>query len=161
MSKPPLLQELAFDPILGTVKLIAEAWDAGGMYQVGSFPSWNRWMEWNGRYRDDMRAFLKGDNGKAGAAASRITGSPDLYDPEVRGFNASVNFLDCHDGFTLHDLYTYNEKHNEDNDWGGTDGDDHNLSWNCGAEGETTDKEVRRLRDRMIKNAFTCLMTSR
>jgi len=161
MSKPPLLQSLAFDPILGNVKLIAEAWDAGGMYQVGSFPSWNRWMEWNGRYRDDMRAFLKGDNGKAGAAASRITGSPDLYDPEVRGFNASVNFLDCHDGFTLHDLYTYNEKHNEDNDWGGTDGDDHNLSWNCGAEGETTDKEVRRLRDRMIKNAFTCLMTSR
>ena len=161
MSKPPLLQSLAFDPILGKVKLIAEAWDAGGMYQVGSFPSWNRWMEWNGRYRDDMRAFLKGDCGKAGAAASRITGSPDLYDPEVRGFNASVNFLDCHDGFTLHDLYTYNEKHNEDNDWGGTDGDNHNLSWNCGIEGETTDKEVRTLRDRMIKNAFACLMTSR
>lgn len=161
MSKPPLLQELAFDGILGTVKLIAEAWDAGGMYQVGSFPSWNRWMEWNGRYRDDMRAFLKGDNGKAGAAANRITGSPDLYDPVARGFNPSVNFLNCHDGFTLHDLYTYNEKHNEDNDWEGTDGDNHNLSWNCGIEGETTDKEVQRLRDRMIKNAFACLMTSR
>ena len=161
MSKPPLLQELAFDPILGNVKLIAEAWDAGGMYQVGSFPSWNRWMEWNGKYRDDMRSFLKGDNGRASAAARRITGSPDLYDPEVRGFNASVNFLDCHDGFTLHDLYSYNEKHNEDNDWGGTDGADHNLSWNCGHEGETTDKEVQRLRDRMVKNAFACLMVSR
>ncbi len=161
MRKPPLLQELAFDPILGNVKLIAEAWDAGGMYQVGSFPSWNRWMEWNGKYRDDMRSFLKGDNGKASAAARRITGSPDLYDPEVRGFNASVNFLDCHDGFTLHDLYSYNEKHNEDNDWGGTDGADHNLSWNCGHEGETTDKEVQRLRDRMVKNAFACLMISR
>ena len=108
-----------------------------------------------------MRAFLKGDNGKAGAAASRMIGSPDLYDPDVRGFNASVNFLDCHDGFTLHDLYSYNEKHNEDNDWGGTDGDDHNLSWNCGHEGETTDKEVQCLRDRMIKNAFACLMASR
>ena len=161
MSKPPLLQSLAFDPILGKVKLIAEAWDAGGMYQVGSFPSWNRWMEWNGKYRDDMRAFLKGDLCKAAAAASRITGSPDLYDPEIRGFNASVNFLDCHDGFTLHDLYTYNQKHNEDNDWGGTDGDDNNLSWNCGIEGETTDKAVRTLRERMIKNAFAALMTSR
>ncbi len=161
MSKPPLLQTLAFDPILGRVKLIAEAWDAGGMYQVGTFPAWNRWMEWNGKYRDDMRAFLKGDEGKAEAAANRIMGSHDIYDPKIRGFNASVNFLDCHDGFTLHDLYTYNEKHNEENDWGNTDGDNNNLSWNCGVEGETTDPEIKRLRDRMVKNAFAVLMTSR
>ena len=161
MSKPPLLQSLAFDPILGKVKLIAEAWDAGGMYQVGTFPSWNRWMEWNGKYRDDMRSFLKGDNGKAPAAANRMMGSPDLYPPERRGFNASVNFLDCHDGFTLHDLYSYNEKHNDENNWNNTDGDNNNLSWNCGAEGETTNPEVVRLRDRMVKNACATLMCSR
>lgn len=161
MSKPPLLQSLAFDPILGKVKLIAEAWDAGGMYQVGTFPSWNRWMEWNGKYRDDMRAFLKGDSGKANAAANRMMGSQDLYPPMQRGLNASVNFLDCHDGFTLHDLYTYNEKHNDENNWGNSDGDNNNLSWNCGIEGETSEPEVIRLRDRMVKNAIATLMCSR
>ncbi len=161
MSKPPLLQELAFDPILGSAKLIAEAWDAGGLYQVGSFPSWNRWAEWNGRYRDDMRSFLKGDPDRAYAAANRMLGSPDMYIPGQRGHNASVNFLDCHDGFTLHDLYTYNEKHNEDNNWNNTDGADDNLSWNCGIEGETTDEEVNRLRRRMVKNAAAVLMCSR
>ena len=161
MDKPPLLQTLAFDPVLGKTKLIAEAWDAGGMYQVGSFPSWNRWCEWNGRYRDDMRSFLKGDNGKAGAAAQRIMGSPDLYHPDERGYHASVNFLTCHDGFTMHDLYTYNEKHNEDNNWNNTDGANDNLSWNCGFEGETTDKEVVTLRNRMVRNAFAVLLASR
>ncbi len=161
MSKPPLLQSLAFDPILGDVKLIAEAWDAGGLYQVGSFPSWNRWAEWNGRYRDDMRSFLKGDCGKANAAAIRICGSPDLYPEEARGHAASVNFLVCHDGFTLHDLYVYNEKHNEDNNWGNTDGANDNLSWNCGIEGETSDPEIRMLRKRLMRNAMATLLMSR
>ena len=161
MSKPPLLQSLAFDPILGSVKLIAEAWDAGGLYQVGTFPSWNRWSEWNGRYRDDMRSFLKGDNGFAKAAVNRIMGSPDIYMPEIRGANASVNFIDCHDGFTLHDLYTYDHKHNEENNWDNTDGADDNRSWNCGVEGETSDPEINRLRKRMVKNAAAVLLLSR
>ena len=161
MSKPPLLQSLAFDPILGKVKLIAEAWDAGGLYQVGSFPSWNRWAEWNGRYRDDMRCFLKGDYGMAQAAINRITGSLDLYNPENRGENASVNFINCHDGFTLYDMYAYNCKHNEKNGWNNTDGDNCNNSWNCGVEGETDDPEVLELRNRMRKNAFAILMCSR
>lgn len=161
MSKPPLLQSLAFDPILGRVKLIAEAWDAGGLYQVGSFPSWNRWMEWNGKYRDDMRAFLKGDKGKIQTAAQRILGSLDIYMPERRGSNASVNFLTCHDGFTLYDLYAYNQKHNEENAWNNTDGENNNLSWNCGIEGETDDPAIRALRRRMIKNACALLLCSR
>lgn len=161
MSKPPLLQSLAFDPILGNVKLIAEAWDAGGLYQVGSFPAWNRWAEWNGRYRDDMRNFLKGDYGMADIAAQRITGSRDLYLPEFRGTNASVNFLTCHDGFTLWDLYSYNMKHNEANGWNNTDGSDDNRSWNCGTEGETEDCEILALRRKMIKNAAAVLMLSR
>ena len=134
MHKPPLLQNLAFDPILANVKLIAEAWDAGGMYQVGSFPSWKRWSEWNGKYRDDLRKFLKGDAGLAQVAAERIAGSQDLYDPDSRGENASVNFITCHDGFTLHDLYSYNVKHNEANGWNNTDGENTNHSWNCGVE---------------------------
>lgn len=161
MSKPPLLQSLAFDPILGNVKLIAEAWDAGGLYQVGSFPAWNRWAEWNGRYRDDMRDYLKGDLGLSHAAAERITGSTDIYDPKHRGFNASVNFLNCHDGFTLWDMYSYNEKHNEANGWNNTDGSNDNRSWNCGVEGETDKEEVLALRHKLAKNAFTVLMMSR
>jgi len=161
MSNPPLLQSLAFDPILGDVKLIAEAWDAGGLYQVGSFPAWNRWSEWNGRYRDDMRNYLKGDYGMAHIAAQRITGSRDLYDPGIRGNNASVNFLNCHDGFTLWDMYSYSRKHNEANGWGNTDGSDDNRSWNCGAEGETDDEEILSLRRKLAKNAITILMMSR
>lgn len=161
MEKPPILEELAFDSILGKVKLIAEAWDAGGLYQVGSFPSWNRWAEWNGRYRDDMRRFLKGDCGMAGGAIERITGSRDLYNPQSRGHRASVNFLTCHDGFTLYDLYSYNVKHNEKNGWGNTDGDNNGNSWNCGAEGETDNPGVNALRIRLIKNAFAALLCSR
>ena len=161
MSQPPLLQSLAFDSILGKVKLIAEAWDAGGLYQVGSFPSWRRWAEWNGKYRDDMRRFLKGDYGVIGSAALRIVGSPDLYHPKERGSNASVNFLTCHDGFSLNDLYSYNTKHNEANGWGNTDGTDSNDSWNCGFEGETDDPDVCRLRMRMMMNAFAVLLCSR
>lgn len=161
MANPPILESLAFDPVLGKMKLIAEAWDAGGLYQVGSFPSWNRWAEWNGRYRDDMRSFLKGEDGMAGNAITRITGSRDLYSPESRGHKASVNFLTCHDGFTLYDLYSYNEKHNEKNGWNNTDGDNNGHSWNCGAEGETDDPNVNGLRRRLIKNAFAALLCSR
>lgn len=161
MSKPPLLQSLAFDPILGNVKLIAEAWDAGGLYQVGTFPSWHRWAEWNGKYRDDLRGFLKGDYWLAPEAAKRITGSTDLYDPKLRGYNASVNFLTCHDGFTLYDLYAYNDKHNDANGWNNTDGTNDNRSWNCGAEGNTTDPQILELRRRMIRNACAVLMCSR
>lgn len=161
MANPPILESLAFDPVLGKMKLIAEAWDAGGLYQVGSFPSWNRWAEWNGRYRDDMRSFLNGDDGMAGNAITRITGSRDLYSPESRGHKASVNFMTCHDGFTLYDLYSYNEKHNEKNGWNNTDGDNNGHSWNCGAEGETDDPNVNGLRRRLIKNAFAALLCSR
>ena len=161
LSQPPLLRSLAFDSILGNVKLIAEAWDAGGLYQVGSFPSWKRWAEWNGRYRDDMRRFLKGDDFLAQTAAARITGSPDLYDPACRGGNASINFLTCHDGFTLYDLYSYNQKHNEANGWGNTDGADDNNSWNCGVEGETDDPAILALRKRLMKNACAVLLCSR
>ncbi|WP_455721705.1 glycogen debranching protein [Agathobacter sp.] len=161
MANPPILESLAFDPVLGKMKLIAEAWDAGGLYQVGSFPSWNRWAEWNGRYRDDMRSFLKGDDGMAGNAITRITGSRDLYSPESRGHKASVNFMTCHDGFTLYDLYCYNDKHNEKNGWNNTDGDNNGHSWNCGVEGETDDENVKGLRKRLIKNAFAALLCSR
>ena len=161
MNQPPLLRSLAFDSILGNVKLIAEAWDAGGLYQVGSFPSWKRWAEWNGRYRDDMRCFLKGDPGMAKIAAQRMTGSPDLYDPVYRGGNASVNFLTCHDGFTLYDLYSYNQKHNEANGWNNKDGYNDNNSWNCGEEGDTDNTQVLSLRMKMMQNACAVLMCSR
>ena len=161
MANPPILESLAFDPVLGKMKLIAEAWDAGGLYQVGSFPSWNRWAEWNGRYRDDMRSFLKGDDGMAGNAITRITGSRDLYSPESRGHKASVNFMTCHDGFTLYDLYSYKEKHNVKHGWNNADGDNNGHSWNCGAEGETDDPNVNGLRRRIIKNAFAALLCSR
>ncbi len=161
MEEPPLLESLAYDPILSKVKLIAEAWDAGGLYQVGRFPAWKRWAEWNGRYRDEMRHFLKSDGGYGELAYKRITGSEDIYDPSFRGKNASVNFLTCHDGFTLRDLYSYNVKHNENNGWNNTDGSDENNSWNCGVEGDTDDPEVLKLRRKMQKNAFAALLCSR
>ena len=164
MSNPPLLKQLAFDPLLGNTKLIAEAWDAGGLYQVGSFPAWKRWADWNGRYRDTLRSFLKGDYWFAPEAASRIAGSGDLYSENHTGYsgsNSSVNFLTCHDGFTLRDLYSYNGKHNEANGWNNTDGADDNRSWNCGEEGETKDPRVRKLRLRLMKNACAVLLCSR
>ncbi len=161
MAEPPILHEIACDAILGKVKLIAEAWDASGLYQVGNFPAFSRWSEWNGRYRDDMRRFLKGDAGLAGTAITRITGSSDMYDRSTRGEDASVNFVTCHDGFTLYDLYSYNMKHNEKNGWNNTDGDNNGNSWNCGVEGETDDPEIEKLRRRMVKNAFATLMCSR
>jgi glycogen operon protein len=159
MQSPPLLEHLAYDPILGKCKLIAEAWDAGGLYQVGSFPSWNRWAEWNGKYRDDVRQFLKGEV-NAEKIGRRIIGSPDLYQWNGRGLNASINFITAHDGFTLMDLVSYNFKHNEANGHFNSDGDDHNNSWNCGVEGETNDPEINRLRFKQIKNAATILLIS-
>lgn len=161
MSQPPLLKNLAGDPVLRNVKLIAEAWDAGGLYQVGHFPAYTRWAEWNGKYRDDMRSFLKGDYWFAAVAARRLTGSADLYTDQYRGFASSINFLTCHDGFSLWDLYSYNEKHNEANGWNNSDGNDDNRSWNCGAEGETDDPGIQKLRLRMMKNACMALMCSR
>ncbi len=157
----PLLESLAFDPVLGDVKLIAEAWDAGGLYQVGSFPAWNRWAEWNGLYRDDLRSFLKGDHWMAPAVAKRISGSMDLYTGQYRGYNSSINFITCHDGFTLNDLYSYNEKHNLANGWENTDGANDNRSWNCGFEGETDDPQINALRLKLMKNAVSVLMCSR
>ena len=130
-------------------------------YQVGNFPSWKRWSEWNGKYRDDLRDFLKGGYWKAPEAALRISGSSDLYNPFERGTNASINFITCHDGFSLYDLYSYNHKHNEANGWNNTDGSDDNRSWNCGAEGNTKDPLILKLRYRIIKNAFAVLMCSR
>ena len=162
MDRPPLLQRLAYDPILRDVKLIAEAWDAGGMYQVGHFTAWKRWSEWNGKYRDDVRSFLKGDIWAAEEAMKRITGSIDLYSGgEYVGYNSSVNFITCHDGFPLYDLYSYNVKHNEANGWNNTDGHDDNKSWNCGVEGDTDDPDILDLRFRMMRNAITVLMCSR
>lgn len=164
MSNPPLLKRLAFDPLLGRTKLIAEAWDAGGLYQVGSFPSWQRWAEWNGKYRDTLRSYLKGEFWQAPEAASRITGSGDLYGEDrggYSGYNSSVNFITCHDGFPLWDLYSYNQKHNEGNGWNNTDGTDDNRSWNCGVEGETEDPVVNALRLRLRKNACAVLLCSR
>lgn len=168
MNNPPLLRTLADDSILSNVKLIAEAWDAGGLYQVGSFPASGRWAEWNGRYRDSLRSYLKWDSWNAWDAAWSISGSGDLYGgyydnthSNYAGYNSCVNFLTCHDGFTLYDLYAYNDKHNEANGWNNTDGANDNRSWNCGAEGETDDPEVLSLRRRMIRNACAVLMCSR
>ena len=137
LNNPPLLELLAYDSVLRNVKLIAEAWDAGGLYQVGSFPASRRWAEWNGRYRDCLRSFLKGDFWNAWDAAWSISGSGDLYggfysdhSDNYAGYNSCVNFLTCHDGFTMYDLYSYNEKHNEANGWNNTDGSKDNRSWN-------------------------------
>ena len=159
MMAPPLLESLARDPVLGKTKLIAEAWDAGGLYQVGSFPSWDRWSEWNGRYRDCLRRFIKGEGWTAPELLERISGSPDLY--ETRGPASSINFVTCHDGFTLYDLVSYNEKHNEGNGENNRDGSNENYSWNCGAEGETGDRAILDLRIRQMKNMLTVLLTSR
>ncbi len=159
LANPPLLEILAFDPILAKCKLIAEAWDAGGLYQVGSFPAFGRWAEWNGKYRDSIRKFLKGD-GSVGEMAQRLQGSPDLYAWEGRGPATSINFITAHDGFTLTDLVSYNWKHNEANGENNNDGSNDNESWNCGWEGPTDDREINALRYRQIKNAVAMLMVS-
>jgi isoamylase len=158
LPNPPLLESLAFDPILAKCKLIAEAWDAGGLYQVGSFPAYGRWAEWNGKYRDCIRKFLKGEPGQVGEMAQRVQGSPDLY--ASRGTTASINFITAHDGFTLNDLVSYNEKHNEANGEQNQDGANDNESWNCGWEGPTDDPGINALRKRQMKNAVAILMVS-
>lgn len=158
LPNPPLIEALAHDPILANCKLIAEAWDAGGLYQVGTFPAYNRWAEWNGKYRDAVRKFIKGNEGMLAEIAQRIMGSPDMY--HDRGRDASINFITCHDGFTLNDLVSYNEKHNWANGEGNRDGANDNYSWNCGAEGLTDDPEIIELRRRQMKNAIAILMVS-
>ncbi|GAB4369523.1 MAG: glycogen debranching protein GlgX [Elainellaceae cyanobacterium] len=160
LANPPLLETLAFDPILAKCKLIAEAWDAGGLYQVGSFPAYGRWAEWNGKYRDSIRQFLKGDAGRVGDMAQRLQGSPDLYAWAGRGPATSINFITAHDGFTLADLVSYNGKHNEANGEYNNDGANDNESWNCGAEGWTDDPAINELRSRQMRNAIAMLMVS-
>ncbi len=161
LNNPPLLESLAFDPILSSCKLIAEAWDAGGLYQVGTFPAFGRWSEWNGKYRDTARRFLKGDEGQVGELAQRIQGSPDLYQWNGRSQATSINFITCHDGFTLADLVSFDQKHNEANGEFNRDGGDDNHSWNCGAEGWTDKPEIVELRKKQAMNAMGLLMTSR
>jgi glycogen operon protein len=153
------LESLAHDPVLGKTKLIAEAWDAGGLYQVGSFPAWGRWAEWNGKFRDCLRRFVKSDCECGPEMLWRIQGSPDLY--SNRSTEASINFITCHDGFTLNDMVSYNEKHNEANGEGNRDGANDNNSWNCGVEGNTDNEEINSLRKRQIKNAAALLLLSR
>jgi glycogen operon protein len=161
LSNPPLLESLAFDPILSSCKLIAEAWDAGGLYQVGTFPAYGRWSEWNGKYRDTARRYLKGDDDQLGEMAQRVQGSPDLYQWNGRSPATSINFITCHDGFTLADLVSFNGKHNEANGENNCDGGDDNLSWNCGAEGWTEDQAIKSLRMKQSMNALAILLTSR
>jgi isoamylase len=154
LKNPPVLWDIESDPVLAGSKLIAEAWDAAGLYQVGSFVG-DSWKEWNGRFRDDVRSFLKGDNGTVSRLATRILGSPDLYGHEEREPEQSINFVTCHDGFTLNDLVSYNQKHNEANGEENRDGSNDNLSWNCGVEGPTDDPDIERLRNRQVKNFHT------
>ncbi|WP_331757402.1 glycogen debranching protein GlgX (plasmid) [Streptomyces sp. NBC_01387] len=158
LPNPPLLEQLAYDPVLRHTKLIAEAWDAAGLYQVGNFPNYGRWSEWNGKYRDAVRRFVKGEPGLVSELATRMAGSPDLY--QGRTSSASVNFITAHDGFTLADLVSYNDKHNEANGEDNNDGANDNNSWNCGEEGPSASAHVRELRMRQMKNLLTILLTS-
>ena len=160
LKNPPLLESLAYDPVLANTKLIAEAWDAGGLYQVGSFPSWGRWAEWNGIFRDDIRKFAKGDAGMTSSLATRLLGSPDLYLTSAREPYHSINFITCHDGFTLNDLVLYDEKHNLENGENNTDGCNANYSWNCGVEGPSSDAAISELRLRQQKNFAAILLFS-
>ena len=159
LPNPPVLWDIETDPVLAGTKLIAEAWDAGGLYQVGSFVG-DAWQEWNGRFRDDVRRFIKGDRGTVSGFVTRLLGSPDVYAHENREAEQSVNFVACHDGFTLNDVVSYNEKHNEANGEGNRDGANDNHTWNCGVEGPSEDPEIEALRNRQVKNFFTVLMLS-
>ena len=159
LTNPPILWDIETDPVLAGTKLIAEAWDAAGLYQVGTFIG-DHWKEWNGQFRDDVRSFLRGDPGTVSKLASRFLASPDLYGHEEREPEQSVNFVTCHDGFTLNDLVSYNVKHNRANREDNRDGHDHNLSWNCGIEGPTDDPEVERLRNRQVKNFYAITLLS-
>jgi glycogen operon protein len=160
MVEPPIVESIAKDGVLADTKLIAEPWDAGGLYQVGTFPFGRRWSEWNGRYRDDVRRFWRGEPGLAGALATRICGSSDLYESSGRLPRHSVNFITCHDGFTLWDLVSYNRKHNEANGEESRDGTNDNHSFNCGVEGETADPAILKLRRRQAKNLMATLLLS-
>jgi glycogen operon protein len=151
LPNPPVLWDIESDPLLAGTKLIAEAWDAAGLYQVGSFVG-DTWQEWNGRFRDDVRRFVRGNRGTVSPLATRLLGSPDMYGHEEREAEQSINFVTCHDGFTLNDLVSYNQKHNEANGERNRDGTDDNLSWNCGVEGPTGDPEIEALRNRQVKN---------
>src|SRR3989454_3810211 len=157
---PPVLLDIESDPTLAGAKLIAEAWDAAGLYQVGSFIG-DSWREWNGRFRDDVRSFFRGEEGSVERFADRLIGSPSLYGHKQREPEQSVNFITCHDGFTLNDLVSYNGKHNEANGEGNRDGSDDNGSWNCGVEGPTDDPGVDDLRRRQVKNFAALLLLSR
>jgi glycogen operon protein len=159
MSNPPVLWDIESDPVLAGTKMIAEAWDAAGLYQVGSFVG-DSWKEWNGRFRDDLRDFFRGQEYSVTRVADRFLGSPDIYGHEEREAEQSVNFVTCHDGFTLNDVVSYNQKHNEENGERNRDGADDNRSWNCGAEGPSEDPEVEKLRNRQIKNFLTLTMFS-
>jgi glycogen operon protein len=159
LANPPVLWDIESDPMLAGTKLIAEAWDAAGLYQVGTFVG-DRWQEWNGRFRDDVRSFLKGDEGTVGRVAARIVGSPDIFGHEEREAEQSINFVTCHDGFTLNDLVSYDRKHNEANGENNRDGSDSNLSWNCGVEGPTDDPAIEALRNRQVRNFFTLTLLS-
>ncbi len=154
LPNPPVLWDIESDPALAGTKLIAEAWDAAGLYQVGSFVG-DAWKEWNGRFRDDVRDFFRGANGSVTRLADRLVGSPEIYGHKQREPEQSVNFVTCHDGFTLNDLVSYNQKHNEANGEGNRDGADDNRSWNCGAEGPTVNRDIERLRNRQVKNFLT------
>jgi glycogen operon protein len=160
MFNPPLLERIAAEPVLANTKLIAEAWDAAGLYQVGTFPNWGRWAEWNGRFRDDVRRFLRGDSGTVGALATRLAGSADLYQDDGRAPYHGINFITSHDGFTLADLCAYDAKHNEANGDNGAGGSNDNFSWNCGVEGPTEDPAVNALRRRQMRNAAAILLVS-
>ena len=159
LPNPPVLWDIESDPSLAGTKLIAEAWDAAGLYQVGSFVG-DSWREWNGKFRDDVRSFFRGEPGSVRRTSDRIIGSPQIYGHKDREAEQSVNFVTCHDGFTLNDLVSYNDKHNEDNGEGNRDGANDNRSWNCGVEGPTDDPAIERLRNRQIKNFLTVTMLS-
>ncbi|KAL5558919.1 hypothetical protein UlMin_035130, partial [Ulmus minor] len=160
LNAPPVLRAIAKDAILSRCKIIAEPWDCGGLYLVGGFPNWDRWAEWNGKYRDDIRRFIKGDSGMKGNFATRVSGSADLYQVNKRKPYHGINFVIAHDGFTLYDLVSYNFKHNDANGEGGNDGCNDNFSWNCGYEGETGDNAIKGLRSRQMKNFHLALMIS-
>jgi isoamylase len=160
LPNPPLIEAIAADPVMADVKLIAEAWDAAGLYQVGSFPSWGRWAEWNGRFRDDLRRFVKSDPGLTRLLATRLSGSPDLYRVSEREPWHSINFVTSHDGFTLADLVSYQDKHNWENGEGNIDGHPENLAWNCGEEGPSSRPEVLSLRRRQQRNFLALLFLS-
>jgi glycogen operon protein len=155
----PILWDIESDPVLAGTKLIAEAWDAAGLYQVGTFVG-DSWKEWNGRFRDDVRAFFRAERGSAPNFANRIVGSPDIYRHKQREAEQSINFVTCHDGFTLNDLVSYERKHNDANGENGRDGADSNHSWNCGVEGPTDDPAIERLRNRQVKNLLAATLLS-